>query len=47
LRVFFNADNLCFVSAHDGFDPRAGYTGTSFVNFPQARTFTFGLTLNM
>ena len=47
LRVFFNADNLCFITAHDGFDPRAGYTGTSFVNFPQARTFTFGLTLNL
>ena len=47
LRVFFNADNLCFVTAHDGFDPRADYTGTSFVNFPQARTFTFGLTLNL
>ena len=47
LRVFFNADNLCFVTAHDGFDPRAGYTSTSFVNFPQARTFTFGLTMNL
>ena len=47
LRVFFNADNLCFVSAHDGFDPRTGYTGQSGFGFPQARTFTFGVTLNL
>lgn len=47
LRVFFNADNLCFVSAHDGFDPRTGFSGMSGFLFPQARTFTFGITLNM
>lgn len=47
LRIFFNADNLCFVSAHDGFDPRMGFTGMSGFVFPQARTFTFGITLNM
>jgi len=47
LRVFFNADNLCFVTEHDGFDPRTGYTGQNGFGFPQARTFTFGLTLNM
>ena len=47
LRVFFNADNLCFVSAHDGFDPRMDFTAMSGFIFPQARTFTFGITLNM
>ena len=47
LRVFFNADNLCLITAHDGFDPRTGYTGHNAFEFPQARTFTFGLTLNM
>ena len=47
IRVFFNADNLCFVSAHDGFDPRMGFSGMSGFIFPQARTFTFGITLNM
>lgn len=47
LRVFFNADNLCFVSAHDGFDPRMGFSGMNGFVFPQARTFTFGITLNM
>ncbi len=47
LRVFFSADNLCFVSAHDGFDPRTGYTGQSGFGFPQAKTFTFGVTLNL
>ncbi len=47
LRVFFNADNLCFVSAHDGFDPRMGFSSMNGFQFPQARTFTFGITLNM
>ncbi len=48
LRVFFNADNLCFVTEHDGFDPRRAYSGAqNGFGFPQARTFTFGLTLNM
>ena len=47
IRVFFNADNLCFVSAHDGFDPRMGFSGMNGFIFPQARTFTFGITLNM
>lgn len=47
MRVFFNADNLCFVTAHQGFDPRTGFQSQSFLGFPQARTFTFGLTLNM
>ena len=47
IRVFFNADNLCFVSAHDGFDPRMGFSSMSGFIFPQARTFTFGITLNM
>ena len=48
MRVFFNADNLCFVTAHDGFDPRRAYSGAqNGFGFPQARTFTFGVTLNM
>ena len=47
LRVFFNADNLCLVTAHDGFDPRTGINLTQFAGFPQARTFTFGLTMNL
>ena len=47
IRVFFNADNLCFVSAHDGFDPRMEFSGMNGFIFPQARTFTFGITLNM
>ena len=47
LRIFFNADNLCFVSAHDGFDPRMGFSSMNGFQFPQARTFTFGITLNM
>ena len=47
LRVFFSADNLCFVSAHDGFDPRRGYSSQNGFGFPQAKTFTFGVTLNL
>ena len=47
LRIFFNADNLCFVSAHDGFDPRMGFSSMNGFIFPQARTFTFGVTINM
>ena len=47
LRVFFSADNLYFTTAHDGFDPRTGYTGQNGFGFPQAKTFTFGLTLNL
>ena len=47
LRVFFNADNLCLITSHHGFDPRTDFTGHDAFGFPQARTFTFGLTLNM
>ena len=47
LRVFFAADNVYFTSAHSGFDPRTGFTGQNGFGFPQARTFTFGVTLNL
>lgn len=47
LRVFFNADNLCLITEHDGFDPRTSMTAHDGFGFPQARTFTFGVTLNM
>ncbi len=47
LRVFFAADNVYFTSAHSGFDPRTGFTGQSGFGFPQARTYTFGVTLNL
>lgn len=47
LRVFFSGDNLVFTSAHDGFDPRTGFTGQNAFGFPQPKTFTFGVTINM
>lgn len=47
LRVFFSGDNLVFCSAHDGFDPRTGFTGQNAFGFPQPKTFTFGVTINM
>ena len=47
LRVFFNSDNLCLITEHDGFDPRTSMTAHDGFGFPQARTFTFGVTLNM
>lgn len=47
LRVFFAADNLYFTSAHTGFDPRTAYTGQNAFGFPQAKTFTFGITMNL
>ena len=47
LRVFFAADNLYFTSAHTGFDPRTAYAGQNAFGFPQAKTFTFGITMNL
>lgn len=47
LRVFFSADNLFFKSSHHGFDPRTGFTSQAGFGFPQAKTFTFGITLNL
>lgn len=30
-----------------GFDPRTAYTGQNAFGFPQAKTFTFGITMNL
>ena len=32
---------------HTGFDPRTAYTGQNAFGFPQAKTFTFGITMNL
>jgi TonB-linked outer membrane protein, SusC/RagA family/TonB-dependent outer membrane receptor, SusC/RagA subfamily, signature region len=47
LRIFFAADNLYFTSKHSGFDPRTDYVGQDGFGFPQAKTFTFGITINL
>ncbi|MCH5335760.1 MAG: TonB-dependent receptor, partial [Alistipes sp.] len=47
VRVFFSADNLCLITAHDGFDPRRDIVSVSGFNFPTARSFSFGVTVKL
>ncbi|NND14842.1 MAG: hypothetical protein HKN89_00790, partial [Eudoraea sp.] len=52
LRVFVSGTNLITVTDYSWFDPEVstfGFAnttpGTDFLTFPQARTYTFGLSL--
>ncbi|MDD4820655.1 MAG: TonB-dependent receptor [Flavobacteriales bacterium] len=47
LRVYASGENLWFVSARQGFDPRTGISaGSTFAAYAQMRTITFGLNVN-
>lgn len=44
LRLYMTASNLFTVTNYSGFDPEVG-SGVDYGNYPQSRTFTFGLNL--
>ncbi len=45
LRVYMTAANLFTATRYSGYDPEVG-GGTDYGNYPQSRTFTFGLNAN-
>jgi hypothetical protein len=45
LRFYFTATNLFTITKYSGFDPEVG-SGVDYGNYPQSRTFTFGLNAN-
>ena len=42
LRVYMTASNLFTITGYSGYDPEVG-GGIDYGNYPQSRTFTFGL----
>ena len=42
LRVYATASNLFTITKYSGYDPEVG-SGVDYGNYPQSRTFTFGL----
>ena len=45
LRVYATASNLFTITGYKGYDPEVG-SGVDYGNYPQSRTFTFGLNAN-
>ena len=45
LRFYVTASNLFTVTSYSGYDPEVG-NGVDYGNYPQSRTFTFGLNAN-
>ena len=45
LRVYVTATNLFTITKYSGYDPEVG-SGVDYGNYPQSRTFTFGLNAN-
>ena len=45
LRVYATASNLFTITKYSGYDPEVG-GGVDYGNYPQSRTFTFGLNVN-
>jgi len=45
LRVYATASNLFTITGYKGYDPEVG-SGVDYGNYPQSRTFTFGLNVN-
>ncbi|MBQ9339317.1 MAG: TonB-dependent receptor [Paludibacteraceae bacterium] len=45
LRFYATASNLFTITRYSGFDPEVG-SGVDYGNYPQSRTFTFGLNAN-
>lgn len=46
LRVYATAQNLFTITNYTGVDPELGQSGVDYGNFPQAKTFLFGVTVN-
>ena len=44
-RVFVSGSNLLTFTKYSGFDPEVG-SGVDYGNYPQSRTWTFGVNLN-
>ena len=45
LRVYATASNLFTITKYKGYDPEVGH-GVDYGNYPQSRTFTFGINAN-
>ena len=45
LRVYFSANNLLTLTKYSGYDPEVG-GGVDYGNYPQSRTFMFGINLD-
>ena len=45
LRFYVTATNLFTITKYSGYDPEVG-SGVDYGNYPQSRTFTFGLNAN-
>ena len=45
LRLYMTASNLFTITKYSGYDPEVG-GGVDYGNYPQSRTFTFGLNVN-
>lgn len=45
-RLYVSASNLFTLTNYSGYDPELGTGGVDYGNYPQSRTFTFGLSLN-
>ncbi|MFS6556601.1 hypothetical protein VPJ68_14260, partial [Parabacteroides distasonis] len=45
LRFYITASNLFTITKYSGYDPEVG-SGVDYGNYPQSRTFTFGLNAN-
>lgn len=46
LRFYASANNLFTITKYTGYDPEVGNNGVDFGNYPQARSFTFGINLD-
>ncbi len=46
LRIYMTASNLFTLTKYSGYDPEIGVRGVDYGNYPQSRTFTFGLNVN-
>ena len=42
LRIYLTGSNLFTITGYKGYDPEVG-GGVDYGNYPQSRTFTFGL----
>jgi len=45
-RIYFQADNVCYWSAEQGFDPEQVTNGSVVSQFPAISTYSFGIKLN-
>lgn len=45
-RFYVSANNLFTLTKYTGYDPEVGTAGVDYGNYPQSRTFTFGINLN-